>query len=93
VSKSGLEAVRTLARGRVHGGYRWALVMYDGELLCETCLRANYRQVFRATRAASPHDYGWRAMGLMHSGEHEGFEERCAHCEKVIFESTEETTS
>lgn len=82
-----LEALRILARGHVHGGYRWAMVADDGELICETCVRANYRQIFRDTRDGARS--GWRCVGITHSGEHEGPAELCAHCCREIFASTE----
>ena len=78
---TGLGALRTLARGHVHGGYRWALVMSDGELICEPCSRAEYRRLFRNTlgvarcRMSSPggnshgFDRDWVVEGLMNSGE------------------------
>lgn len=82
-----LEALRALARGQVHGGYRWAMVADDGALVCEACVRDNYRQIFRDTRDNARS--GWRCEGLANSGEHEGPAEHCAHCGRVIFESTE----
>ena len=81
-----LEALRNLARGRVHGGYRWAMVADDGELVCETCVRANYRQIFRDTRDNARS--GWACAGIIHSGEHEGAAEYCAHCSREIFEAS-----
>lgn len=44
-----VQALRALVRYQTHGGYRWAAVMSDGELLCVPCTRENYRQIFRAT--------------------------------------------
>lgn len=82
---SALDAVRALARGRVHGGYRWALVLSDGETLCETCTRSEYRQVFRSTRDGERD--GWAAIGLTHSGEHDDGDApvTCAHCNAVLW--------
>lgn len=83
-----LESLRILARGQVHGGYRWAMVADDGELVCETCVRDNYRQIFRDTRDGARS--GWRCEGITHSGESESeTPEHCAHCCKVIFEGVE----
>ena len=94
-----LEQLRALRRGKVHGGYRWAAVMADGECLCESCVKTEYRLVFKNTwlrrrraREAGPlfrywPDTQWECIGVMHSGEHEGPDpENCAHCYKVIFE-------
>ena len=80
---TGLEALRALARYETHGGYTWAALMDDGELVCVTCIRANYRQVFRSTR-----DYrteGWSVRALAYSGESESTE-HCAHCNKTLWE-------
>lgn len=78
-----LRALRTLARGQVHGGYRWAAVMSDGALICETCTRENYRQMFSSTRDGAGD--GWDVEGLTHSGETES-DEFCSNCNKLIFE-------
>ena len=82
-----LESLRALCRYETHGGYVWAAVLDDGELLCVPCLRDNYRQVFRATR-----DQGhcanneWSLIGYTNSGESEETE-YCAHCNKPIWEA------
>ncbi len=78
-----IEALHALAAYKTHGGYTWAALMDDGELLCVHCVRANYRQIFRATQA-SDHS-GWRAEGITHDGESEQTE-HCAHCNRVIWE-------
>ncbi len=79
-----LRALRTLARYETHGGYTWAAVMSDGGLLCVPCVRANYRQIFRAT--SDPRDHsGWRVEGMIHSGDSEQ-SETCADCGRVIWE-------
>jgi hypothetical protein len=44
-----LRCLRALARYETHGGYVWAAVMSDDELMCTPCVRKNYRQVFTAT--------------------------------------------
>lgn len=77
-----LEALRALARYETHGGYIWAATMSDGELVCVPCLRQNYRQIFRATRAGL-HD-GWAVVGYTNSGESDETE-YCAHCNKAIW--------
>jgi len=77
-----LRALRALARYETHGGYTWAAVMDDGELLCTPCVRKNYRQIFRAT---SDRRYcsGWRVEGLTNSGEW-GQHAECALCGRVL---------
>ena len=80
---SELEALRALCRYETHGGYAWAGVMDDGELMCVPCLRDNYRQVFRETRDNG--DSGWAIQGYANSGESESTE-YCAHCNKPIWE-------
>ena len=87
-----LHSLKQLRRGKVHGGYRWAMVAYDGELICESCVTDNYRQIFRATIARDCHSTNpdWRFIGLANSGEHEDSEPGlCANCGKVIFEANE----
>ena len=78
-----LDQLRSLARYKTHGGYVWAAVMNDGELLCTPCTRENYRQVFRDTRDNARTD--WECVGITHSGESESTE-YCAHCNRVIWE-------
>jgi len=78
--------VRALARGRVHAGYGWAAVCSDGELLCETCVRSNYRLVLRATLKPCAASYEWQIVGLTNSGESET-SAHCAHCHKIIWET------
>lgn len=88
-----LQSLRAFARYRTHACYRWAAVMGDGALLCEPCTIANYRQVFRNTRdgmTGRPDNRDWQCIGLTNSGEHEGPAESCAHCDRVLFESTED---
>lgn len=82
-----LNALRALCRYQTHGGYVWAAVMDDGDLVCVKCTRENYRQIFRETLAPDmPH--GWTVVGLANSGEFESTE-HCAHCGKVIWEHEE----
>ena len=87
-----LAQLRAFARYRTHAGYRWAAVASDGGLLCEPCVHENYRQAYRATRDDTRSD--WRIVGLTNSGEHDGgpLPEHCAHCNREIFEATEECT-
>lgn len=81
-----LRALRALCRYQTHGGYAWAAVMTDGELMCVPCLRGNYRQVFKATRERSRDD--WGVQGLANSGESESTE-HCCNCNRVIWEHDE----
>lgn len=78
-----LEMLRALARYQTHGGYTWAAVMSDGELLCTQCTRGHYRQIFRATKERDARS-GWRLAGLAHSGESESTE-HCAHCGAALW--------
>lgn len=78
-----LRALRALARYETHGGYVWAAVMTDGECVCVPCVRANYRQIFAATKARD--SSGWSVAAAMHSGESDTAE-FCANCNKVIWE-------
>lgn len=85
-----LQKLKQLRRGKVHGGYRWAMVARDGELVCESCVADNYRQIFRATIARDCHatNPDWRCIDVTHSGEHEDSEPAaCVNCGKVIFEA------
>ena len=80
-----LEQLRSLARYKTHGGYRWAAVMRDGALICEKCAaeRDNYRLMYRATKTRDRSD--WECIGITHSGEAEA-SEICAHCGRVMWE-------
>lgn len=79
-----LEQLRALARGKVHGGYRWAMICDDGDLICESCVRTEYRQIYQASRDSGTAN-GWRCVGIMNSGESETTES-CANCNAVIWE-------
>ena len=81
-----LDSLRALCRYETHGGYAWAGVMSDGELLCVPCLRGNYREVFRATR--DHETTGLALQGYACSDEHDGPAQHCAHCGEEIFAST-----
>lgn len=77
--------LRAFARYQTHGGYVWAAVMDDGELLCERCVLENYRQVFRDTRDG--YRTGWNFAGLTNSGEADAGEFAiCAHCARTLWE-------
>ena len=77
-----LEQLRALARYQTHGGYVWAPVTSDGALLCVPCVRANYRQIFKATR---DNDFsGWAISGITRSGESDATE-HCDHCNRAIW--------
>ena len=80
-----LDMLRNLARYRTHGGYRWAAVMLDGALICESCAAQwdNYKLMYRATKNRDRSD--WQCIGITNSGEAEDTE-FCAHCNKVIWE-------
>ena len=45
-----LEQLKAFVRYQTHAGYAWAAVLGDGELICERCAKANYRQMLEATR-------------------------------------------
>jgi hypothetical protein len=79
-----LEQLRNLARYKTHGGYVWAAIMNDGELLCTPCTRENYRQVYKDTRDGNR--TGWECIGITHSGESESFE-TCAHCNQKLWDA------
>jgi hypothetical protein len=78
-----IDALRCLCRYETRGGYVWAGVMRDGELMCVPCLRGNYRQIFRATRGGLSD--GWAVASYDYSGASETTE-YCAHCGEVIWE-------
>jgi hypothetical protein len=83
-----LDQLRAFVRYETHGGYVWAAVMADGELMCETCALENYGQVYRQTLHPScGHDSKqWRVMGITHSGYAEaGDIAQCAHCNKLLW--------
>ena len=82
-----IEQLKALRRGKVHGGYRWAMIAYDGELICERCVCDEYRQIFRATIAKRPtsEQKQWRCVGVTYSGESE-HAEHCVNCNALIWE-------
>ncbi len=83
-----LGALRNFARYKTHGGYTWAAVMADGELMCETCVRDNYRRIYRETLEAARTwrcDADWQCVGLTNSGESE-LTETCTNCNSELWE-------
>jgi len=75
-----LELLRSFARYKTHAGYSWAA---DGELMCEHCVRENYRQCYRETRDQSQSD--WACIGLTNSDEAEE-PASCVHCNRTLWE-------
>src|SRR5262249_30102030 len=80
-----LEALRALARYQTHGGYTWAAVMSDGELMCTKCVRENYREIYAATKAADRRN-DWECIGITNDGECEEAAQ-CAQCHKTIWDA------
>ena len=82
-----LELLRAFVRYKTHAGYRGAAMMADGELICEVCAIANYRQIFRDTRDKTNSD--WQVIGLTNSGEaEEGDTAQCTHCNKILWDAS-----
>jgi hypothetical protein len=77
-----LDVLRAFARHETYGGYVWAAVTRDGELLCEGCVLANYRRHFRATQNDERNNLN--IAGLDNSGEHDELE-HCARCNKALW--------
>lgn len=63
------------------GGYPIYTVLYDGELLCATCARSNYRLISEQTRHTDL-NCGWAALGAEIYWE--GPPEPCAHCGQML---------
>ena len=84
---TGLEQLRQLARGNVHAGYRWMALASDGGMICERCVRENYREMYRATRwpQRDPNATDWRCEAIINSGECEE-DTHCDHCGRLYFE-------
>lgn len=82
-----LTQLRHLARGSVHGGYRWMAIMADGGLICEACTRKEYKLIYGATAypESARADKQWECVGITNSGEAET-DEHCAHCNRLYFE-------
>jgi hypothetical protein len=66
------------------GSYIPFAVMDDGESLCSRCVADETNPVHVGGDAD-----GWRIEGWSHSGEVDGTEERCAHCNRVIVDAVE----
>ena len=62
------------------GGYPVYTVMYDGELLCPDCARAEFRQIVRDTRL---HVGCWQARGAEVLWESDTAP-MCCHCGKTL---------
>lgn len=77
-----LDALRDLVRYNTHGGSTWAAVFTDGGMICERCAKANYRQIYAATRDGT--HTGWQVVGLANSGESENVE-YCEQCHKLLW--------
>jgi hypothetical protein len=79
----GMRALHALCRHETHGGYAWAAVMSDGELMCVKCLRKNYRQIFTAT--GDPRDRtGWGVIGHANSGDSDETA-YCCNCNQPVW--------
>lgn len=63
------------------GGYALFAVMSDGEAVCSTCVRSEYRQIAWATRVNDRG--GWACIGFDHTGNSDE-PETCAHCGTLI---------
>jgi hypothetical protein len=62
------------------GGYPKVLIMQDGECLCATCAKSEYKQISDSTRHLSRD--GWQAIGVDIHWEGEPI--ICAHCNAAI---------
>ena len=82
-----LDALRAFARYETHvGGYRWAALTADGDVLCEMCVLADYRAHYTATRDDAPYAASYRIQGLINSGESDGESpEYCAACNRCLW--------
>lgn len=77
-----IKQLRALARYQTHGGYTWAMVADDGQMICIPCVRANYRLILHATHTATPN--GWQCVGMANDGETDDSDD-CAHCNKNLW--------
>ena len=82
-----LDLLRAFARYQTHAGYSWGAVMADGALMCERCVRENYRQVYSETKRGDSDatNTDWQCVGLTNSGEAEETEQ-CVHCGRTLWE-------
>ncbi len=83
-----MRALHALVRYQTHGGYTWAAMTMDNEILCTECVRDNYRQIFRSTRDEL--DDGWGIVGLMNSGETEPGEICCSNCNETVWDTSQD---
>lgn len=81
-----LDLLRAFARYQTHAGYTWAAIMADGGVMCERCVRENYRACYSETkRGDSPEtNTDWRCIGLTNSGESEE-DTQCVHCGRTLW--------
>ena len=100
------ESVRKVARNRYAfpEGYPAGLLMVDGQYLCSTCVKENYRRILETTRDNTcanvkwDNSSDWAAAGLVLF---KGIQEdhglvKCAHCAAVLVgpeEPAAETTA
>lgn len=68
------------------GGTSLVLITDDGETLCATCARNEFRQIFEAVR--DKENNGWRAVSACMDNEVEPCE--CVNCGAVIVEGEED---
>ena len=62
------------------GGYPLYIILSDGEALCTTCARQEYRRLVQSTK---DQDYiGWRPIAADINWEDEAL--FCCHCDKLI---------
>ena len=85
---------RTLAAAYRHGPYAWPggypayLLMQDGEMICWTCFREEYREIAEASTNPS-YSTGWEPYGLDVLWEGP---ELCAHCTTELQSAYGDTT-
>jgi len=74
-----VDAVRYIARNPYAwpGGYDIILIMNDGGILCNDCVKNNYRDILFDTK--NKWSTGWDAAGI----DYELEESFCSHCEKI----------
>lgn len=83
-----LELLRAFARYKTHAGYTWGAVMADGAIMCERCVRENYRAVYSETKKgdSARTNIDWQCIGLTNSGETEDDETiMCVHCGRILW--------
>lgn len=69
-------------------GQAKALLMQDGELLCQVCAKENYRQISDNTRTDPPYNNDWAVDGVMSLEMYEDDEGNpsptCDHCYELV---------